>query len=137
MVKISPFNAVGVGSISGQGAKTPHASWLKTQNTKQKQYCKKFNKDLKKVVHMKKKKLQKKWKPSEPPSERDNVLMNWKTHFEEDANSPQIELYYRFYRVSAVKIKISAGFPEINKLIFKTFYREAKNFESPKHSLKK
>jgi len=31
------FHAGGVGSISGQGAKTPHASWLKTQNTKQEQ----------------------------------------------------------------------------------------------------
>ena len=68
MVKISPFNAGGVGSISGQGAKTPHASWLKTQNTKQKQYCKKFNKDLKKVVHMKKKKTSKKNEnPLNPP----------------------------------------------------------------------
>ena len=41
---------------SGQGAKIPHNSWLKTQNTKQKQYCKKFNKDLKKVAKAKKKK---------------------------------------------------------------------------------
>lgn len=52
---------------SGQGAKIPHNSWLKTQNTKQKQYCKKFNKDLKKVAKAKKKKLNKKEKPLNPP----------------------------------------------------------------------
>ena len=48
VVKISPSNAGGVGSIPGWGAKIPHASWPKNQNIKQKQYCNKFNKDLKK-----------------------------------------------------------------------------------------
>ena len=38
--------AQGVGLIPGWGAKTPHASWPKTQDIKQKQYCKKFNKDF-------------------------------------------------------------------------------------------
>ena len=47
-VKTSPSNAGGVGSIPGWGAKIPHASWPKNQNIKQKQYCNKFNKDLKK-----------------------------------------------------------------------------------------
>ena len=31
VVKTSPSNAGSVGSISGQGAKTPHASWPKTK----------------------------------------------------------------------------------------------------------
>ena len=48
MVKTSPSKAGGVGSIPGQGVKIPHASGPKNQNRKQKQYCNKFNKDLKK-----------------------------------------------------------------------------------------
>ena len=36
------------GSIPGQGARIPHASGPKNQNTEHKQYCNKFNKDLKK-----------------------------------------------------------------------------------------
>ena len=49
-VKISPSSAggAGSGSIPGQGAKIPHASQTRNQNIKQKQYCNKFNKDLKK-----------------------------------------------------------------------------------------
>ena len=54
VVKTSPSNAGGVGSIPGQGAKIPHALWPKNQNIKQKQYCDKFNKDFKKMVHIKK-----------------------------------------------------------------------------------
>ena len=46
--KTSPSNAEGVGSIPGWGAKIPHVSQPKNQNTKQKQYCNNFNKDLKK-----------------------------------------------------------------------------------------
>ena len=42
VVKTSPFNAGGAGSISGQGAKI-HALWIKNQNIKQKQYCNKFS----------------------------------------------------------------------------------------------
>ena len=45
-VKTSPSNAEGVGSIPGQGARIPHALGPKNQNIKQKQYCKKFNKDF-------------------------------------------------------------------------------------------
>ena len=37
MVKTSPSNAGGAGSIPGQGAKIPHASGPKNQNIKQKQ----------------------------------------------------------------------------------------------------
>ena len=44
VVKPSPSNAGGAGSIPGQGAKIPHASWPKNQNIKQKQYFNKFNK---------------------------------------------------------------------------------------------
>ena len=45
-VKTLPSNVGGAGSVSGWEAKIPHASWSK--NTKQKQYCTKFNKDFKK-----------------------------------------------------------------------------------------
>jgi len=49
-------NAGGVGSIPGQGAKISHALRPKHQNVKQKQYCNKFNKDLKNGPHQNKKK---------------------------------------------------------------------------------
>ena len=49
MVRTSPSNVGGAGSIPGWGAKIPSASWPKSQNIKQKQYCNKFNKDLKKI----------------------------------------------------------------------------------------
>ena len=49
-----PSSAGGTGSIPGKEAKIPHASGPKHQNIKQKQYCNKFNEDLKKK---KKKKL--------------------------------------------------------------------------------
>ena len=54
MVKTSPSIAGGAGSIPGWGAKIPHASQPKSQNIKQKQYGNKFNKDLKKMVHIQK-----------------------------------------------------------------------------------
>ena len=57
MIKTSPSNAGGVGLIPGQGTKTPRASQPKNQERKQKQYCTKFNKDFKKMVHIKKKNL--------------------------------------------------------------------------------
>ena len=53
MVKTLPSNAGGVDSIPGRGAKIPHASWPKSQNIKQKQYCNKFNKDFKNGPHQK------------------------------------------------------------------------------------
>ena len=62
VVKTSPSNARGVGSIPGQGAKIPHASWPKHQNIKQKQYCNKFNKDFKNGPHPPPKKILKKKK---------------------------------------------------------------------------
>ena len=44
MVKTSPSNAGGAGSVSGQGAKIPHALRPNNQNIiKQKQYFNKFN----------------------------------------------------------------------------------------------
>ena len=46
VVKTLPSNITGVGSIPGQGAKIPDASQLRNQNMKQKQYCKKLNKDF-------------------------------------------------------------------------------------------
>ena len=49
VVKLLPCNARGVvGSIPGQEAKIAHALGPKNQNIKQKRYCNKFNKDLKK-----------------------------------------------------------------------------------------
>ena len=50
-VGTSPCSAGGAGSIPGQGAKISHASRPKNQNMKQKQYCNKFNKDLKQKTH--------------------------------------------------------------------------------------
>ena len=46
MVKTSASNAVGVGSIPGQGARIPHASWPKIPNIRQKRYCNKFDNDF-------------------------------------------------------------------------------------------
>ena len=50
VVKTWPSSVGASGSIPGWGARILHVSWpKKTQNNiKQKQYCKKFNKDLKK-----------------------------------------------------------------------------------------
>ena len=61
LVKAS--SAGGVGLIPGWGARIPHALRPKHQNIKQKQYCNKFNKDLKnwKIVHIKKKKKRKEY----------------------------------------------------------------------------
>ena len=59
VVKTLPSNAGGVGSIPVRGAKIPQASGPKNQNMKQKQYCNKFNKDFKKMVHIKKNFLKK------------------------------------------------------------------------------
>ena len=43
----SPSSAGSVSSIPSSGPKIPHAWQPKNQNTKQKRYCNKFNKDLK------------------------------------------------------------------------------------------
>ena len=48
VVKTLPANAGGVDLIPGRTAKIPHAWSPKQGHTKQKQYCNKFNKDLKK-----------------------------------------------------------------------------------------
>ena len=56
-VKTSPSNAGDCGY--DRAANIPRAWWPKKQNIKQKQYCKKFNKDFK-MVHIKKKKILKK-----------------------------------------------------------------------------
>ena len=55
MVKTLPSNSGCAGSISGWGAKIPHASWPKHQSIKQKQCCNKFNKDFQIGPHRKKK----------------------------------------------------------------------------------
>ena len=55
VVKTSPSNARGVGSIPNWGAKTPHALQPTNQNMKQKPYCNKLIKTLR-MVHIKKKK---------------------------------------------------------------------------------
>ena len=46
-LETSPSHAGNVGSIPGQGAKNPHGLEPKSQNTKEKQYCNKFNKNFK------------------------------------------------------------------------------------------
>ena len=51
MVKTSPSNAGGAGSIPGEETKIPCAFWPKNQNVKQKQYCNKFNNDFKNGPH--------------------------------------------------------------------------------------
>ena len=48
-----PSSAGGVGSIPDLGTKIPHALRSKNGNTKQKQYCNKFNKGLKNGPHQK------------------------------------------------------------------------------------
>ena len=50
MVKTSPCNAEGAGSVPGQGTKIPH-DWRskKLKHYKQNKYCNKFNKDFKKI----------------------------------------------------------------------------------------
>ena len=49
VVKTLPYNAGGAGSISGLGTEIPHASEPpKSEHKQQKQYCNKFNKDIKK-----------------------------------------------------------------------------------------
>ena len=48
VIKISPSNSGGVGSIPGWGVKIPYASQPKNQNIKQKQYCKKKKKKFNK-----------------------------------------------------------------------------------------
>ena len=58
MVKTSPSNARGAGSILGQRAKTPHTSHPpKYHNRKQKQYSNKFKKDFKNKSTSKPKKI--------------------------------------------------------------------------------
>ena len=59
MVKISPSSVRGAGSIPGWEAKVPHAQVPKKQNIKQKQYCNRFNKNLKTGTHQKQKSLKK------------------------------------------------------------------------------
>ena len=61
VVKTSPFNARGAGSIPGWGAMLPHASRQKNQNIKQKQYYNKLNKDFKNGPHQKKTTKNRKW----------------------------------------------------------------------------
>ena len=68
VVKTSPSNAGGPGSIPGWGAKIPHALWPKNHNMKQNQYCNKFNKDFKNGPHQETKKKKRKEKKSRPIS---------------------------------------------------------------------
>ena len=53
VVKTSPSNAGGAGSIPGPGAGIPHASGPKSQHIKQRQCCNKFRKDFKNGPHQK------------------------------------------------------------------------------------
>ena len=54
MVKTVPSNAGAAGSTPDGGTKIPHASLLKNQNEKQKQYYNKVNEDSKNGLHQKK-----------------------------------------------------------------------------------
>jgi len=54
VIKTSPSNAKGMGSIPGRGSRIPHASQPKNQNIKQKQYCKKNSIKTFKMVHIRK-----------------------------------------------------------------------------------
>ena len=56
MVKTSPSNAGGSGSIPDWGAKITCALRPKNQNIKQRQYCNKFNKNYKYGPHQREKK---------------------------------------------------------------------------------
>ena len=53
VVKTSPSNEVGAGSIPGPSAKISHASQpkKKEENIKEQQYCNKFNKDFQNGSH--------------------------------------------------------------------------------------
>lgn len=52
VVTASPSSVGRCGSGAGsQGATIPHSLWPKHQNIKQKQYCKKFNKDFKNSLY--------------------------------------------------------------------------------------
>ena len=57
MVKTSPSNAEGVGSIPGQGAKIPHASRPKTPKRENRSNIVTNSKKTLKMVHIKKKKI--------------------------------------------------------------------------------
>ena len=50
VIKTSSSSSGVEGLIFGQGAKIPYALKPKNQNIKQKQYCDKFSKDLKKLI---------------------------------------------------------------------------------------
>ena len=56
MAGMLPSNAGRVGSILGQRAKIPHASWPRNQSIKQKPHCNKFRKDFKNGPKFQKKK---------------------------------------------------------------------------------
>ena len=55
VVRTSPSNAEGRGSIPAQGTEIPYALWPKNQNIRQKHYCNKFNKYFLNGPHQKKK----------------------------------------------------------------------------------
>ena len=69
MVKISPSNAGGEGSIPGWGAKIPYALQPKNQSIQQKQCCNKFSKDFKNGPRLKKKNTGNGWNRKD----KDNV----------------------------------------------------------------
>ena len=51
MIKTLPSNTGGGGSTPDQRTKFPHVWGQKKKDIKQKQYCKKFNKDFKNGTH--------------------------------------------------------------------------------------
>ena len=83
MAKTLPANAGGAGLIPGQGAKIPHDSRPKkrTQNIKQKQYCRKFNKDFKKWSTSKKKIFKNRYRQNTFTKIGNKVLKNVKVDY--------------------------------------------------------
>ena len=114
VVKTLPSNADGVGSIPGQGAKIPHASWPRNQNIKQKWYCNKFNKDFKNGPLKKKRNIMQKYterkhfQDSESPSfQKGNknliVLEKDKARIQAHRNFQKFNLNFGLYRDPAGK----------------------------------
>jgi hypothetical protein len=97
-----------VGLIPGGGAKIPHVSWPINQNIKQKQYCKKFNKDFKK------------WSPFKKGKIRQKLIKNNINQFTSSSNKKQFETInniisnYKVYKPDLVSISSN-----INKTIRK------------------
>ena len=84
MVQTSPSNVRGMGLIPSWGAKIPCVLRPENKNIKQKQYCNKFNKDLKKKI------MSLCWAKERP--ERDRSRSAKGQHDQKTASVGQVEL---------------------------------------------